>query len=388
MVVDMSGLFAHRVPRLIIRAVIPPAILATSLVVGAPAQAADRRVVGISPGADLLWLSNNDLATELDLYKATGMTWVRVDFDWPSIETSKGAFNWSSTDRVVNAAHARGLKVLALPTYSPNWATSVAGNTHAGPKNPADYANFVAKATARYAPLGVKAWEIWNEPNLSNFWAPKPNPGAYTALVKAAYPAIKAIDPTATVLAGALSPATDPADGSQVSPTVFTTKMYANGAKGYFDALSVHPYCYPAMPDDTSTASWNTFQRLPLVHEVMTTNGDGHKQIWLTEYGAPTGTDTGAVSETTQAGLLTAGITAADTWAWTGPLFFYGGRDRGTDPTDREQNFGFVGHNFTAKPAHAALTTALTQNPRGIGGPTRAKGNPAFGGPSGPSRAG
>ena len=97
MVVDMSGLFAHRVPRLIIRAVILPAILATSLVVGAPAQAADRRVVGISPGADLLWLSNNDLATELDLYKATGMTWVRVDFDWPSIETSKGAFNWSST---------------------------------------------------------------------------------------------------------------------------------------------------------------------------------------------------------------------------------------------------------------------------------------------------
>ena len=71
-----------------------------------------------------------DLARELDLYKSTGMAWIRVDFDWPSIEDTKGSFNWSVTDRVVNAAHSRGLKVLALPTYSPDWATTVPGNTH------------------------------------------------------------------------------------------------------------------------------------------------------------------------------------------------------------------------------------------------------------------
>lgn len=357
------GRIANPLRRLVVQALTVPALLAAATVTPSTAHAEDRPEIGISPGADLLWLSNSDLAAELDLYKATGMSWVRVDFDWPSIESRKGTFDWSSTDRVVNAANSRGLQILALPTYSPNWATSVPGNTHAGPTSPADYATFVAKATARYAPLGVKAWEIWNEPNLNNFWAPKPNPAAYTALLKAAYPAIKAVDPTATVLAGALSPATDPADGSQVSPTVFTTKMYANGAKAHFDALSVHPYCYPAMPDDTTTAGWNTFQQLPLIHDAMTANGDTAKQIWLTEYGAPTGTDTGAVSETTQAVLLTAGITAADTWPWTGPLFFYGGRDRGTDPTDREQNFGFVRHNFTPKPARAALTTALTTNP-------------------------
>ncbi|MEZ5119858.1 MAG: beta-galactosidase, partial [Candidatus Nanopelagicales bacterium] len=100
--------------------------------VSPPAEATSVRVVGISPGADLLWLSNSDLAAELDLYKATGMSWVRVDFDWPSIESRKGTFDWSSTDRVVNAANSRGLQILALPTYSPNWATSVPGNTHAG----------------------------------------------------------------------------------------------------------------------------------------------------------------------------------------------------------------------------------------------------------------
>lgn len=327
-------------------------------VASSPAQAASSGV-GISPGGDLLWLSDADLARELDLYKATGMTMVRVDFDWPSIEQVKGTMNWATTDRVVNAAAARGLQVLALPTYSPLWATSVAGNTHAGPANPADFATFLTKAVQRYSSMGVKTWEIWNEPNLTNFWAPKPDPAAYTALLKSAYQAVKAADPSAVVIAGALSPATDPADGSQIAPATYTTKMYASGAQGYFDALSVHPYCYPAMPNDTTTASWNTFQRLPLVHDVMAANGDGAKQIWLTEYGAPTGTGTDAVTEAKQADLLVAAIATAASWSWTGPLFFYGGRDRGTDLTDREQNFGFVRTDFSSKPAHAALVQAL-----------------------------
>ncbi len=136
--------------------------------------------------------------------------------------------------------------------------------------------------------------------------------------------------------------------------------MYANGAKGYFDALSVHPYCYPAMPDDTTTGSWNTFQRLPLVHDVMAANGEAGKQIWLTEYGAPTGTGTDAVSETKQAEMLVAGLTTAAAWSWTGPLFYYGGRDRGTDLADREQNFGYVRSDFSSKPAHSALVAALS----------------------------
>lgn len=323
-----------------------------------PASAASNPV-GISPGADLLWLSDSDLARELDLYKATGMTMVRVDFDWPSIESTKGNMNWAATDRVVAAANARGLKVLALPAYSPLWASSVAGSTHAGPANPADFAAFLTKAVQRYSSQGVTAWEIWNEPNLTNFWAPKPNAAAYTTLLKSAYRAIKAVDQGATVIAGALSPATDPADGSQISPVTFTKLMYQNGAGGYFDALSVHPYCYPAMPSDTSTASWNTFQRLPLVHDVMSNNGDGAKKLWLTEYGAPTGTGTGAVSEAKQADLMVAGISTAAQWSFTGPLFFYGGRDRGSNLADREQNFGFVHEDFSDKPARAALVNAL-----------------------------
>ena len=38
------------------------------------------------------------------------------------------------------------------------------------------------------------------------FWQPKPDPAAYTADLKAAYAAIKAVDPSAVVLSGGLAP--------------------------------------------------------------------------------------------------------------------------------------------------------------------------------------
>ena len=46
------------------------------------------------------------------------------------------------------------------------------------------------------------AIEIWNEPNLSGFWKPEPQPERYARLVASAYEAIKAADPGIQVIAG------------------------------------------------------------------------------------------------------------------------------------------------------------------------------------------
>lgn len=46
------------------------------------------------------------------------------------------------------------------------------------------------------------AIEIWNEPNLSGFWKPEPQPERYAGLVASAYEAIKAADPGIQVIAG------------------------------------------------------------------------------------------------------------------------------------------------------------------------------------------
>lgn len=62
----------------------------------------------------------------------------------------------------------------------------------------------------------------------------------YTELLKVAYPAIKAVQPTGTVIAAGLSPAFE-----HDAPPIFVNAMYAGGAKGSFDAMAMHPYVFP-----------------------------------------------------------------------------------------------------------------------------------------------
>ncbi len=59
----------------------------------------------------------------LDGIKDLGMTWVRMDFNWVQMEQKQGKFTWTHFDKMVNAAHARGLKVFPTIGYGPSWAT-------------------------------------------------------------------------------------------------------------------------------------------------------------------------------------------------------------------------------------------------------------------------
>ncbi|HET7653689.1 MAG TPA: cellulase family glycosylhydrolase, partial [Acidimicrobiales bacterium] len=166
----------------------------------------------------LLWGSNTDVARDLDAAAATGAKLLRFDFDWQSAEPSKGSYNWSYIDRVVNGAKARGLSVLGTIAYTPAWARPSGTTDKVPPTNLGDYVNFVRAVVNRYAPQGLHQWEIWNEPNIVQFWQPKPDPANYTSMLKQSYAAIKAIDPSATVVSAGLAPAGDSSDGQYVSP--------------------------------------------------------------------------------------------------------------------------------------------------------------------------
>ena len=335
------------------------------LVPGAGARAEDLSLgarVGFSNGAGLMWESDAELARDLDLMVASGARWVRLDFDWSGVEGTRGRYDWSNLDRVVTAVRSRGLEVLALPAYTPAWARPAGTTTHHPPTDPAWFAAFAGAAAARYAPAGVRVWEVWNEPNIVNFWQPKPDVAAYVQLLKATSAALRAAAPGVTVLTGGLSPASDTADGSYVDPRTFVKRMYELGAASSFDGLAVHPYSFPALPSDTSTASWNTFQKMSTMRQTMVAYGDEAKKVWLTETGAPTGGDS-AVTEQRQAEIVTDTLQATAQLSWAGPVFFYAARDAGTDPNDREHNFGLVRRDFSPKPAWAALVARLGTAP-------------------------
>ncbi len=313
------------------------------------------RAVGFSPGFQIIDASPAALRKQLRGMRDVGARRLRIDISWARVEATRGHYDWTDIDRVVLRARAAGFKVLGVLGYEPAWAHHT---SYAASLDPSAFASFAAAAARRYAGR-VSAWELWNEPNSGRFWSPGPDPEAYARLVAETAPHVRAEDPSAKVVVGALAPGVDAADGSELSPETFLGRFYdALPRSGLFDAVSVHPYSYPAMPGDEE--SWNTFARLPDLHDVMVRAGDGDLPLWLTEYGAPTGHSLRAVSPRRQARMLVAALRQARQLAFVGPIFVYSYQDAGADNGDLEHNFGVVDHRGRPKPAFWALRRELS----------------------------
>jgi polysaccharide biosynthesis protein PslG len=327
-----------------------------------PAPAPQNGRFGFATPGNLMSLSSSDVARYLDGAQAAHAGWVRFGIHWDMVQAGgPGSYNWTFFDNFVNATRARGMKVLAVILFTPSWARPGGTSFTTPPTNLADYATF-AKATAtHYSPLGVHAYEIWNEPNIAGFWAPGADPARYTQMLKLAYPAIKSADPSATVVSGGLSPygSYGQRDSQNVNPLTFLEAMYANGAAGSFDALGWHPYNFPYGLSFTTWSAWSQMaETTPSARSIMTAGGDGAKQIWATEFGAPTGNTSRDVNESVQAQLVTDSYARLKSWSWAGPAFFYSYRDNGTNRLDVEDNFGVLHFDWTPKPSYTAFQSA------------------------------
>ena len=53
-----------------------------------------------------------------------GATWIRIDFDWSEIERNRRDHHWHRTDRIVDAARARGLDVIGRNVFHSGVAVS------------------------------------------------------------------------------------------------------------------------------------------------------------------------------------------------------------------------------------------------------------------------
>lgn len=334
---------------------------ASPLVASAPIPTASGRF-GVATGGSVQNLNATDLARYLDGVRAAGAKWLRFDINWHVIQYSGPAsYNWAPFDNVVNAARARGINVLGLITYTPPWARAAGTTASYPPTNSSDYAAFAKAAAAHFGPLGVHAYEVWNEPNISVFWSPGPDPARYTQLLKAAYTAIKQADPSATVVSGGLSPygSIGEVTSTNMNPVTFLERMYANGARGSFDALGWHPYNYPYGLGFYGWSAWSQMtETSPSARSLMSANGDGAKQIWPTEFGAPTGSTSNSMTEAAQAQLVTDSYAKLKGWTWAGPSFFYSFRNLGTNLLDIEQNYGIIRYDWTPKPAYTAYQAA------------------------------
>ena len=210
------------------------------------------------------------------LYELTGARWDRRDFWWGIAQPDLETWEWDYFDRAMKDFQDHRVNLVVILCYGSAWYKDAPATEDEMQR----FGEYVYRMVDRYKGW-VKHWEVWNEPNILPFWAPKPNVMHYTRLLQIAYQRAKQADPECTVLGGALA-------GADAD---FLRGMYRNGARGCFDALSYHTY-------GNNPTEESQRKEIEGLRGVMKEFGDD-KPLWLTETGIYTGP--AGVSESLQA---------------------------------------------------------------------------------------
>ena len=278
--------------------------------------------------------------------QSIGVTSVRLPIPWTFIESQNGTFTWSKMDTIIAAARARGMSIVGTITGNPAWD----GTVGIGQPNVQEYASFASAVASRYS-SEISAFEIWNEENSQGFFAGPKSAEVYTAVLKAAYTAIKAVDPTATVLVGGLASVANIA-GLNQSPQNFLSQILADGAAGYFDAVAFHPYNLGTQLSAGAGLAESALNQLNALRANLNSYGLNGIEIWATEYGEPT--TPGLASPAQQAAYIANFVIEWQALSKTlnlGPAYLYTTRDSASGVLNDEYNYGLFYTDGTPKPA-------------------------------------
>lgn len=371
-------------------------MLVQSLAISPTVHASSRYEAGISSSATLLHMNNVDLNARMTDMQRLGVVWLRIDFSWPSIQpSSPRVSHWKMYDRIARVAAVHHMKILGVLDYTPAWAQeprcaklviTKAAATKCNPAHNNTYGTFARAAALRYRGTSVRAWEIWNEPNNSSYWkVAQPNravmtsSAAFAELANTAARQIRQSDPTALIITGGLSPMFHPAYSKGISQGDFLSQILPRLDSRLFDGIGVHPYSWPVLP--TKQAIYSAFYTVnngPPSYDlraIMGRLGWGNKQLWGTEFGAPT---TGVsstmvptsksrpdhVTEAVQSQTIAQGIKAWYAIPNVGPLFVHADSDRWLPQKRNEGGFGLRRVDGSAKPSYAAFRQAVDRLPQ------------------------
>jgi polysaccharide biosynthesis protein PslG len=334
------------------------AALALGLGLGAGAAPAAAQVSN-PYGMNIHAPTGSDLTAIMTRLQAAGMGWARVDMVWSNVEGTPGAYDWSLYDAIVAAAQAHDVQLMPILEATPAWATS--GPAITGVPQTAAWTAFCTQAAARYAG-SIEYWEIWNEPNLTQFWAGTRQQYIDELLIPGAA-AIHAANPNAKVGGPALSHLGS-ADWYDWLNDVL---MEAGGS---LDFVTHHVYDTSGSAAVTAKLNGTTVFGgdpslwglvSPSVREVLENAHWFGKPFWLTESGwqsAPIGE---ARQATYYGGLLGDWFTGLLGQSWMNKVFFY----EMEDPPGGASTWGILNADGSPKAAYGAYESFIASR----GGP-------------------
>lgn len=202
------------------------------------------------------------------------------------------------------------------------------------------YVDFVARSFKER----IAHYEIWNEwdeeapadPALSQ---------DYLRLVTDAAGIIRQQAPHARVLAGAVT--------TKGIESGFAERLVKGGVMNAIDGLSLHPYVHCRSHSRNTPEAW--IEWLAEVDLQLSRIAGKPVPLYLTEMGWPAHKGKCGVDETTQASYLARSFFLARMLPNIRGMWWYDLRNDGSDPTEREHNFGLVRQDLSKKPAYEVL---------------------------------
>jgi O-antigen ligase len=263
---------------------------------------------------DLSQLDAGEREQALAAMEAAGFRWLRLRFPWDAIEKEQGVFDWTTWDEIVKEVARHNLTLIAVLDSSPAWARAEndAGNALAPPIETRDFGDWAAALASRYG-AQIDYYEIWDEPNIAPHWGEREiDPAAYARLLREGAIRVRAADPGAVILTGALAPNVEPG-GANMSDLVFLDDLYQQGAAEWFDVVAAQPYDFDqpsAAPADPGELNWD---RIALLRAVMDEHGNGETAVWAVSFGS------GSMEPEATRTLIEQ---ARESWPWLGPMLW------------------------------------------------------------------
>lgn len=168
-----------------------------------------------------------------------GVKWARVQTGWARTEAEPGRFDFAWLDDVVDNLLAGGIQPWFNLGYGNRLYSPAAPDASAVGWAPIEndqqreaWKRYVAALAEHFAGR-VRHWEIWNEPNITNFWkVGKPDAALYVDLVRITAPLLRQSVPESVLIGGALAG----------MPKDYLQKCMEQGLGDLVDCISYHPY--------------------------------------------------------------------------------------------------------------------------------------------------
>lgn len=207
-----------------------------------------------------------------------GVGWARVQSGWSKCEKSPGVYDFAWLDDIIDKLAAAGVSTLLSLTFGNVLYTTDAPHESAVGYVPVNYSDDVVDAWCRYVGAlathlrgRVSHWEVWNEPNIPQFWMPaQENGAAYARLAALTAAAVREVDPDVVIVGGALS---------RVDP-IFLEEALQAGLADTIDVLTFHPY--QPVPEHNLRTMHDLVRRL-----LDRYSPPGSVEIWQGEAGCP-----------------------------------------------------------------------------------------------------